>query len=99
MRQENRLHKARSRGLRPIKDERQPKRPIPAFLLFVVERRESGDFKNIAFGDTSQLIVKEWKSFSEAEKKVCHATAFMLFNYCVLMRYFGRNTETCKLPI
>jgi hypothetical protein len=63
--------KAVSRGLSPIKDDRQIKRPNSAYLKFNVERRSSGDFKGIPLGEGSKVITKEWNELSAGEKKVC----------------------------
>lgn len=40
------------------------------FLRFSLERRATGDFKNIAIPDASKLIGKEWHALTESEKQV-----------------------------
>jgi hypothetical protein len=46
------------------------KRPESGYLKFSIERRASGDFKNIALGDATKLITQEWKDLSDGDKKV-----------------------------
>lgn len=62
--------KSSGRGLTPIKDDRQIKRPNSAYFKFGIERRESGDFKGIPLGEAAKLITKEWNELSAGEKKV-----------------------------
>ncbi|KAE9986606.1 hypothetical protein EG328_005215 [Venturia inaequalis] len=57
------------KGLSKIKDERQPKRPASAYIIFATERRASGDFKNISLPETAKLITQEWKALGPAETK------------------------------
>jgi hypothetical protein len=38
-----------------------------------MERRNTGDFKNIKLAEAAALIAKEWKELSAGEKKVCAA--------------------------
>jgi hypothetical protein len=63
--------KSSGRGLSPIRDDRQVKRPNSAYFKFSIERRESGDFKGIDLGGSAKLITKEWNDLSAGEKKVC----------------------------
>jgi hypothetical protein len=46
------------------------KKAVTPYLQFSVERRASGDFKDIKLGDSSKLIGEEWKALSESEKQV-----------------------------
>ena len=46
------------------------KRPIGAYIEFSKDRHASGDFRNMNIKEAAQLIGKEWKALSEAEKKV-----------------------------
>jgi hypothetical protein len=62
--------KSSGRGLSPIKDERQIKRPNSGYLKFSIDRRETGDFKGIPIAESSKLITKEWKELGAGEKKV-----------------------------
>lgn len=62
--------KSSGRGLSPIRDERQIKRPNSAYFKFGIERRESGDFKGIPLGEAAKLITKEWNELGAGEKKV-----------------------------
>ncbi|QDS74335.1 hypothetical protein FKW77_004505 [Venturia effusa] len=55
--------------IKKIKDERQPKRPMSAYLAFSMDRRASGDFKNITLLESAKLITDEWKALSPAETK------------------------------
>jgi hypothetical protein len=68
--------KRHGRGLSPIKDERLVKRPESGYLKFSIERRASGDFKNIALGDATKLITQEWKDMSDGDKKVSRLVSF-----------------------
>ncbi|KAF2798644.1 hypothetical protein K505DRAFT_346420 [Melanomma pulvis-pyrius CBS 109.77] len=52
-----------------IHDEREVKAPRLPFLRFSIERRATGDFKNIAIPDASKLIGKEWHALTESEKQ------------------------------
>lgn len=74
--------KAVARGLYPLKDDRQIKRPTSAFFKFSIDRRNSGDFKGISLGESAKLITKEWKETSASEKKVGSQSRFeMIWNY------------------
>lgn len=67
-----------------IRDERIPKRPTSALLLFTKAKHASGDLKGVGdFKTTSALVVEDWKSLSEAERKVCHAP----FHSLLLLRH------------
>lgn len=63
--------KATGRGLSPIKDDRQIKRPNSPYLKFNIDRQNSGDFKGMPVAKASQLITQEWNALSAGEKKVC----------------------------
>ena len=54
----------------PINDERAAKRPVTAWVQFVITRNASGDFKHISIAERSKLLSQEWKALSEDEKKV-----------------------------
>jgi hypothetical protein len=58
------------RSLNKIRDERQVKRGQSGYLTFALERRESGDYKNIKLSESSKLISEEWKALSAGQKKV-----------------------------
>ncbi|KAF2686516.1 hypothetical protein K458DRAFT_402133 [Lentithecium fluviatile CBS 122367] len=58
-----------SKDLRRLQDDRQVKRPVTGYLRFSVERRSSGDFKNITNAESFKLIANEWKVLSASEKK------------------------------
>jgi len=61
--------KPSGKGLSPIQDDRQIKRPNSAYLKFSIERRESGDFKGISLGESAKLITEEWNKMSAGDKK------------------------------
>ncbi|KAF2204878.1 hypothetical protein GQ43DRAFT_387082 [Delitschia confertaspora ATCC 74209] len=52
-----------------IQDDRQVKRPMTPWALFMTERLRSGDFKDISQKEAFGLISNEWKALSAAEKK------------------------------
>ncbi|KAI9839991.1 MAG: hypothetical protein M1819_000183 [Sarea resinae] len=52
-----------------IKDDRQPSRPVMAYILFYKERLASGDLNNMSIQEKATLAAKEWKGLSESEKK------------------------------
>ncbi|KAF2211594.1 hypothetical protein CERZMDRAFT_98475 [Cercospora zeae-maydis SCOH1-5] len=51
-----------------LSDERRPKRPISPFLIFNIDRQNSGDFANIKIPERAKLISEEWKALSQSEK-------------------------------
>ena len=53
-----------------IEDDRQAKSPINGILFFMMERRESGDFKDIPLVEATKLMASEYKALSTGEKKV-----------------------------
>ncbi|KFY73653.1 hypothetical protein V499_06275 [Pseudogymnoascus sp. VKM F-103] len=53
-----------------IDDPRIPKRPLPAYILFVKERYASGDFKGISPVEAAKVLAQEFKALSESEKKL-----------------------------
>jgi hypothetical protein len=53
-----------------IDDPRIPKRPLPAYILFVKERYTSGDFKGISPVEAAKILAQEYKALSESERKV-----------------------------
>jgi hypothetical protein len=63
-----RAFKASNRG--PIHDDRQPKRAVSPYILFTKTRWQSGDYAGRMPADAAKSISGEWKSLSEAEKKV-----------------------------
>lgn len=70
------------KGLNKIKDERQPKRPTTAYIIFSTERRASGDFKNISLAETAKLVTQEWKALSPADTKVRDLSKPIRFYSC-----------------
>ncbi|KAK1769779.1 hypothetical protein QBC33DRAFT_531956 [Phialemonium atrogriseum] len=59
--------KATSKGL--IKDERQPKRSLSSYLLFVKSRWQSGDLTGQHPVEASKSMSGEWKALSDAERQ------------------------------
>jgi hypothetical protein len=59
-----------------IKDERRPKRPQGAYVIFSVTRQSSGDFAHIKLTDRGKLIADEWRALSDSEKSVCAMSRF-----------------------
>jgi len=53
-----------------LMDPRLPKRPSPAWTLFVTSRWQSGDFKGINITDATKQIMKEWRALPASERKV-----------------------------
>ncbi|KAF2667577.1 hypothetical protein BT63DRAFT_456879 [Microthyrium microscopicum] len=52
-----------------LKDDRQPKRPLSAWTMYLVERRSGEAFASSTTTEALKLIAKEWKEMSVAEKK------------------------------
>jgi len=52
-----------------IKDERQVKPALRAYILFTQERYNSGDLKNMTLPERAALLSKEWRGMTESEKK------------------------------
>ncbi|KAI9765291.1 MAG: hypothetical protein M1840_007490 [Geoglossum simile] len=57
------------RRLRKLKDERVAPRPLPPFLLYLKDRRESGDDKNMGAREYIGQVGKEWRELPELEKR------------------------------
>lgn len=53
-----------------IEDDRQAKSPKNGLLFFMMERRQSGDFKDIPLVEATKLMASEYKALSAGEKKV-----------------------------
>ncbi|KAF1989244.1 hypothetical protein K402DRAFT_390824 [Aulographum hederae CBS 113979] len=74
--------KRSGRGLSPIRDPRQVKRPQNAYLMFVQERYQTDDFKGIAFADAAKLLREEFGKLGAADlKKYEDAVAQQLQDY------------------
>ena len=59
-----------------IPDERIPKRPVGAYVLFNKDRHDSGDLKHIdSFTARNKLVVDEWNALRASEKQVCSSLA------------------------
>ena len=54
-----------------IKDDRLVKQPLNAYGFFLKDRVASGDMTGMRITEIGQLVGKEWKALSAADKKVC----------------------------
>ena len=54
----------------PLKDERLVKAPGSPYIFFSSERTNTNDYKGMNPKTRVNLIAKEWKALSTAEKKV-----------------------------
>ncbi|KAJ9648051.1 hypothetical protein H2201_002407 [Coniosporium apollinis] len=52
-----------------IRDHRQVKHPVSAYMRFNAERHASGDLKGLAIAEASRLVRDEWNALSESEKQ------------------------------
>lgn len=59
------------KAVRSIKDDRLVKRPNNVYTMFSTERFLSGDFKDVPLREAAKRVAQEFKTLSEAEKKVC----------------------------
>ncbi|MCJ1439027.1 hypothetical protein MMC27_008417 [Xylographa pallens] len=59
---------------RHLKDERQVKRPVPAHVLFLKERFDSGDMHGMALPDAARLIMREWRELGDSAKQIYYET-------------------------
>ncbi|RFU35936.1 hypothetical protein B7463_g332, partial [Scytalidium lignicola] len=64
------LTKRTGKKYHAISDERAPKRPRSAYLLYTADRWASGDMKGIPITETASMIHDEWKRLPANEKKV-----------------------------
>lgn len=64
-----RKHKMTGSKVVRIEDDRQAKSPKNGILFFMMERRESGDFKDIPLIEATKLMASEYKTLSAGEKK------------------------------
>ncbi|KAL9636623.1 MAG: hypothetical protein Q9164_002702 [Protoblastenia rupestris] len=67
--------KQKSSKWKPLRDERQVKRPATSYNLFYVDRMKSGDMKGIKVEIASGMIAREWKALPAEEKKPYDAAA------------------------
>lgn len=56
-----------------LKDDRLPKGPVQAYIIFTAERWASGDMKGLLARESGKVIAEEWKALTAGEKKVCNA--------------------------
>jgi hypothetical protein len=54
-----------------IKDDRLVKQPLNAYGFFLKDRVASGDMAGMRVTEIGQLVGREWKALSAADKKVC----------------------------
>lgn len=55
----------------PIHDPRQPKFPHTSYIQFFQERLKAGQYENLPSKVAATTCAAEWRSLSEAAKKVC----------------------------
>jgi hypothetical protein len=65
-----RKHKMTGSRVVRIEDDRQAKSPKNGILFFMMERRGSGDFKDIPLIEATKLMASEYRTLSADEKKV-----------------------------
>ncbi|PKS10586.1 hypothetical protein jhhlp_002340 [Lomentospora prolificans] len=64
-----RLNRKFNKSHRKIVDDRQPKRPLTAYSLFVKARWASGQVNAASAADASKTLASEWKALPESEKQ------------------------------
>ncbi|CEJ59018.1 hypothetical protein PMG11_07655 [Penicillium brasilianum] len=52
-----------------LQDERLAKSPITAYMWYLKERHDSGDFKHLHVKEAASRIASEWKSLTDSEKQ------------------------------
>lgn len=62
-------------NIRPKKDPNAPKRPISAYMFFVMEERPELLNTGMSFAECGRVIGEMWHLLSEAEKAPYHAMA------------------------
>ena len=55
---------------KPLRDDRQVKRPTMAHGYFLKDRYSSGDLQGISAVEAIKQTMKEWKALGEADKQV-----------------------------
>ncbi|KAB8339049.1 hypothetical protein FH972_021985 [Carpinus fangiana] len=63
------LSKPRLVNYNSIKDERQAKRPTPAFAFFVSQHYHQNEFEGLGAGDRAKELSKRWKSLDASQRK------------------------------
>jgi len=58
-------------SVRPIKDDRIPKKPGQAFSFFMKSQWESGAYDGVLPSDAMKRCFTEFAALSESDKKVC----------------------------
>ncbi|TPX14252.1 uncharacterized protein E0L32_000646 [Thyridium curvatum] len=65
----NRLAKLTNKSHSRIADERQPKRPVSAYLCFVKAKWASNDYTGTPAPEVAKAIASEWKGLSGSERQ------------------------------
>ncbi|KAJ5086453.1 hypothetical protein NUU61_007760 [Penicillium alfredii] len=63
------LARLQKKVFRPLKDDRQVKQPLSAFIAYNTERNESGDFKHVKRTQVASRVAEEWKELTPSEKQ------------------------------
>lgn len=63
------LRKKFDLNVRDIKDDRQPEKPHPPYILFCKAKWASGDFANTPVVEASRQLGEQWKALSDKEKE------------------------------
>jgi hypothetical protein len=71
--------KRKATGFSTLKDDRQVKRPLGAYLLFHNERLASEGGSDLDLGTFAKASGKAWAELNEAEKKVSQSIYILLF--------------------
>lgn len=64
------LTRLRGKHISLIEDERIPKRPIGAYMLYSEEQRTTGNWAGLSAKDIVSKVGEGWRALSESEKKV-----------------------------
>ncbi|EAW07831.1 HMG-box domain-containing protein [Aspergillus clavatus NRRL 1] len=64
-----RLAKLKNTRAYLLRDDRLVKRPLPAYMRYMMERTQEGDFKYMKVADIAARVAEEWKGLTGAEKE------------------------------
>ena len=83
-----------------LNDERQVKRPSSAFIRFYIDRQTTNDYKGMTAVTRSELVSREWKALTAAEKKVSQvASKGMIVTDCLLSSHTRSAQQQSKRGI
>lgn len=60
-----------------IRDERLPKSPSSAYILFAKSRWATGDLQGMGIRDASRQVAKEWKELPESDRQVSFMSRYL----------------------